>query len=500
MSETIANTTETALLVLTTLFVFAIGVAILVAAIIFVVDLAQRRDAIRHNYPVIGRLRHLFTHLGAFFRQYFFASDREEMPFNREQRNWVSRASRGGETAIAFGSTRDLRPAGTMIFLNCPFPTLHEESEAPDPIVFGPDCPTPYVAKSFFNISAMSYGAISKPAVRALSQGAKGAGCWLNTGEGGLSPWHVEGGGDIVFQIGTAKYGVRDADGELDEGKLAQIAAHDAVRMIEIKLAQGAKPGKGGILPGAKVTQEIAAIRGIPEGRASISPNRFSEVGDVATLLDFVDRIRRITGKPTGFKTVIGATGWLDELGEEINRRGLQSAPDFITIDSGDGGSGAAPMSLMDNVGLQIQESLPLVAGRLVAHGLRRRIRLIASGKLITATEVAWAMCAGADAINSARGFMFALGCIQAMRCNTNNCPTGITTHNPRLQSGLDPTVKARRVETYVATMIKEVCTIAQSCGVAQPAALRPYHCHVVTPEGRTKSLAEIYPDSGTAI
>ncbi|MCZ6764362.1 MAG: glutamate synthase-related protein, partial [Alphaproteobacteria bacterium] len=254
----IAEYTQLAIQFLATLFIFAIGVGVLITAIVFVIDIAQVKDAIRHNYPVIGRARHIFTHFGVFFRQYFFANDREEMPFNREQRNWVARAGSGAGSAVAFGSTRDLARVGTMIFVNCPFPILDEDSEAPAPIVFGPDCPNPYAAPSFFNISAMSYGAISKPAVLALSSGAAKAGCWLNTGEGGLSPWHIEGDGDLVFQIGTAKYGVRDGQGRLDEQKLAAVAAHRQVKMFEVKLAQGAKPGKGGILPAAKVTAEIA--------------------------------------------------------------------------------------------------------------------------------------------------------------------------------------------------------------------------------------------------
>ncbi len=495
MIDHISAYSQNAITFLSALFIFAVGTGLLFVAIVFTIDSLQHKDAIRHNYPVVGRLRHIFTHFGVFFRQYFFSADREEMPFNREQRNWVYRAARGDGSAIAFGSTRDLRPAGTVIFLNCPFPILDEDSVAPGPILFGSNCPNPYSAGAFYNISAMSYGAISKPAVQALSHGAARAGCWLNTGEGGLSPWHLEGGSDLIFQIGTAMYGVRDENGDLDVDKLTEIAAHSQVKMFEIKLAQGAKPGKGGILPAAKVTDEIAKVRGIPVGKASISPNRFPNIDNIGELLDFIERVRRITGKPTGFKTVIGAYGWIDEFCQEIGRRGPNAAPDFITIDGGDGGSGAAPASLMDNVGLQIQEALPLVDDRLTQHGLRDRIKLIAAGKLITSTEVAWALAAGADAINSARGFMLSLGCIQAMRCNTNKCPTGVATHNPRLQGGLDPSDKATKVENYAKTMVKEVCTIAQSCGVTQPSKLKRHHCHIVMANGRTKSFAEIYPN-----
>ena len=228
--------------------------------------------------------------------------------------------------------------------------------------------------------------------------------------------------------MGTAKYGCRDKDGGLDEKKLAAIAAHNEVKMIEVKLAQGAKPGKGGILPAAKVNKEIAKIRGIPAGKASISPNRHPEIDNVDELLDFVGRVRRVSGLPTGFKTVMGAYGWVDDLCDAIERRGIEAAPDFITLDGGDGGTGAAPMSLMDNVGLPLKQALPMLTDILERRGMRERIKVIASGKLVTPAEVAWAYCAGADVVNTARGFMFSIGCIQALRCHTNNCPTGVTT------------------------------------------------------------------------
>jgi glutamate synthase domain-containing protein 2 len=339
----------------------------------------------------------------------------------------------------------------------------------------------------------MSYGAISRPAVEALSKGAAKAGIWLNTGEGGLSPAHLEGGADIVFQIGTANYGVRDASGSLDEAKLAVVAANDQVRMFEIKLSQGAKPGKGGILPGAKVTAEIARIRAIPEGQDSISPNRNPAINSAEDLLDAIAQVRNVTGKPVGFKAVIGAYGWLDELCTVIALRGAECAPDFITIDSADGGTGAAPASLIDYMGLPLKESLPLVADILTRHGLRERIRIIASGKLTNPGQVAWALCAGADLVVSARGFMLALGCIQALQCNKNTCPTGITTHDPRLQRGLVVYDKAERVALYAQTLMKEVETIAHSCGVAEPRLLQRKHCRQVMEDGSSKPLDELY-------
>jgi glutamate synthase domain-containing protein 2 len=485
---------------LTNLFILAVGVGVLVVICMYVVDVTQTQHAIRRNFPVLGRFRYFFEHMGEFFRQYFFAMDREEMPFNRAQRSWVYRAAKGVDTTVAFGSTRDLRPTGTPIFVNCPWPTLEEDAVETETRLIGPYCRYPYETASLFNVSGMSYGAISRPAVRALSKGAAKAGIWMNTGEGGLSPYHLEGGCDIVFQIGTAKYGVRDKAGNLDDGKLREIAAHERVRMFEIKLSQGAKPGKGGILPGGKVTEEIARIRGIEPGQDSISPNRHPDIDCVDDLLRMIGHVREVTGKPVGFKTVVGAYGWLDNLFAEIRERGIESAPDFITLDCAEGGTGAAPQSLIDFVGLPVRESLPMVVDMLDKHGLRPRIRVIASGKLINPSEVALALCAGADFVTSARGFMFALGCIQALQCNKNTCPTGITTHDRKLQRGLDPADKAERVYRYATAMHKEIGIIAHSCGVREPRGLRRYHCRVVTNNGRSVPLDELYPyrESGT--
>jgi glutamate synthase domain-containing protein 2 len=480
--------------VLASLFVFAFGILILALVVLFFIDITQTKDAIRRNYPVIGRFRYVFSTLGEFFRQYFFAMDREEMPFNRAQRDWVYRSSQGKDNTVAFGSTQNLTPVGTPIFVNCPFPTLDEDASPAPNVVIGEGCPNPYEPQSIINISGMSYGAISKPAVRALSKGAAMAKCWLNTGEGALSPWHLEGDCDVVFQIGTAKYGVRTPDGRLDPEKLKRIADRPQVRMFELKMSQGAKPGKGGILPAAKVTDEIAEIRGIPAGEPSISPNRHPEIDSVAQLIDYINMIRNITGKPTGFKTVVGAYGWLEAMCEEIQRRGPDCAPDFITIDGGDGGTGAAPMALMDHVGLPLREALPMVVDILTRYGLKRRIRVIASGKLVTPAEVAWAYCAGADVVVSARGFMFALGCIQAMKCNKNTCPTGITTHDKRLQRGLDPKDKAVRVNRFVDGVRTGVGTIAHSCGVPHPRALKRFHCRIVQDTGRSVPMDALYP------
>ena len=479
---------------LAVLFVALIGLAALVAVILFVIDRSQTEDAIRRNYPVIGRFRHIFSQLGEFFRQYFFAMDREELPFNRAQREWVKRSADGHGNTVAFGSTRNLSVVGTPLFVNAAFPPVDNQFASSEPKVIGAGARIPYSAPSFFNLSGMSYGAISKPAVRALSRGCKRAGIWMNTGEGGLSPYHLEGGCDIVFQIGTAKYGVRDAEGRLDDGKLREVSAHETVRMFEIKLSQGAKPGKGGILPGAKITPEIASIRGIARGQDSISPNRHEEVDDWNDLLDMIGHIREVTGKPTGIKLVVGAEDAIAGLFAAITERGAETAPDFITIDGGEGGTGAAPMPLIDLVGMSIREALPLVANLRNAAGLRDRIALVASGKLVNPGDVAWALATGADFVTSARGFMFALGCIQALKCNKNTCPTGITTHDPRFQKGLVVEDKETRVAAYAKEIIKEVETIAHSVGVAEPRLMRRSHVRVVQPNGRTMLMSELWP------
>ncbi|MCB1876761.1 MAG: FMN-binding glutamate synthase family protein [Chromatiales bacterium] len=480
---------------LAAIFIVAVGLFVLWIIFVYIQDVTQTKHAIRRNYPVVGHFRYFFEHMGEFFRQYFFAMDREELPFNRAQRSWAYRAAKNLDNTVAFGSTRDLRPSGTVLFANTAFPTLGEDAVPPREVTIGPFCQHPYTTSSLFNISGMSYGALSKPAVLALSNGARMAGCWQNTGEGGLSPYHLDGGADLVFQIGTAKYGVRDLNGELSDERLREVAAHTQVRMFEIKLSQGAKPGKGGILPGAKVTEEIAGIRGIEPGKDSISPNRHPEVDSVGDLMDMIARVRTVTGKPAGFKAVFGGPEFLDDLFAECLRRGRESAPDFITVDSADGGTGAAPMALMDDMGLPLRESLPLLVDKLNEYGLRDRVKVIASGKLVTPADVAWALCMGADFCTSARGFMFALGCIQALQCNKNTCPTGITTHDPRLQKGLVPEDKATRVMHYAKNMVYEVGTIAHSCGVLEPRELRRHHARVVQSDGRSMPLNALYPE-----
>ncbi|MCX7380809.1 MAG: FMN-binding glutamate synthase family protein [Alphaproteobacteria bacterium] len=453
------------------LLLAAAGIAVLYAH-----DVRQTQHTILRNYPVLGHFRYFSESVGEYMRQYQYLPDWVERPFNRLERSWIYRSAKGVSNLVSFGS----EAAPAFVFRNAPFPILDEE-RTPYPgktigIAEGPGaCRRPYEAAGFFNISGMSYGALSHAAVTSLSRGAKMAGIWMATGEGGLAKYHLDGGCDIVMQIGTAKYGVRDEHGNLSEDRLREIAAHPQVRMFEVKLAQGAKPGKGGILPAAKVTAEIAAIRGIPAGQDSISPNRHTDIASVAELGAFVARVRNVSGLPVGVKFVAGHPGFLDEwFGHCLAHP--EGCPDYIQIDGGEGGTGAAPAPLADYVGLPITQALPMVVEARDRHGLRERIRIIASAKLVTPDKVAWALAMGADFISSARGFMFALGCIQAMKCGSGHCPTGVTSSDPRLIKGLDPTDKSVRVMRYAERVREEVEIIAHSCGLASAADFRPHH------------------------
>ena len=459
----------------------------------FIRDITQKKHGVLRNYPVIGRLRYFFEELGEYFRQYFFAGDRDEMPFNRATRGWVYRLAKNEGGVIGFGSTYDLHHSGALIFVNHPFPVLEEERLPTPSCVMGEGyAKQPFEARSIVNISGMSFGAISAPAVRSLSRGAAVAGCWMDTGEGGLSPYHLEGGCDIIMQIGTAKYGVRDAQGSLNADRLVELSR--VVKAFEIKLSQGAKPGKGGVLPAKKVTAEIAQIRGIPEGRDSISPNRHRDISNINELLDRIAWIRDLTGRPVGVKTAIGGWRFLNDLGDAVNRRGLEFAPDFLAIDGGEGGSGAAPQALADHMSLSIDEALPRVVDALIESGLRQRIRVVASGKIVTSARAAWALAAGADFVNTARGFMFALGCIQALRCHQNTCPTGVTTHNKRLQRALVVEEKYLRVANYCNGINREIDMIAHSCGVRHARELRREHVRIVQANHQSIALNMLYP------
>ncbi len=424
------------------------------------------------------------------WRRFFFDVERDELPFDRATRARVYRLA-----AVDSQPPADPRPSdgaiteGRMLFVGSRAAAPETERRAAPPLAIGEGwCERPFLARSIVNISGMGYGSISRPAVQALSRGAAIAGCWLDTGEGGLAPYHLEGGCDLVMQIGTARYGIRDADGNFSPARARELARK--VKAFEIKLAQGSRPEKGTVLPGGRVTPEIAAIRGV--GDAQSAPRTRREASNTTELLDQVAGIRALTGRPVGLKTALGAGWFLNDVAENILRRGLEYAPDFVVIDGAEAGA-AEPRSLLDPMALPIEEALPQAADVLLEAGLRHRIRLVASGRLVTPERAAWALCVGADFVTTARGFMFAMGCVQALRCQTNRCPTGITTHDPKLQRALVVEEKYLRVANYAMAMNRGVEAIADGCGLAHPRLLAREHCRVVRSHG-TFALDKLYP------
>ena len=470
-----------------------VGFVLLLIAIIAVHDLTQRNHAVTRNFPIVGHFRYFFEEMGQPLRQYFFASDLEERPYNRVTRSWVYASAKGQNNQVGFGSQVDHNEPGRMHIVPAMFPTLTRGAvDLPMPKIIGARRAEPYQPRRFSNISGMSFGALSPNAVRALSRGAKLAECYMSTGEGSLSPYHVEGGGDILYQIGPAKFGCRTPDGGFDDEKAAAIMALPQVKMIEVKLGQGAKPGKGGLLPKEKITAEIAAIRGIPTGVDCQSPNRFEEFDDAPSLLDFVARVRRLTGKPIGLKMAVGASAEIDALCAEMRRRG--DGPDFIAVDGKEGGSGAAPLALADYVGLPLVDGLTIVDNALRREGLRDVVTVMASGKIATGGDMATHIALGADIVHIGRGFLFSIGCIQALRCHTNTCPTGVTTQNRWLQSGLNPADKSVRVFNYALALERDLQMITHACGLEHPNQLTREHVVVNVSPGVRKPLVELFP------
>ena len=474
-------------------WLIGIGIVVAVLALLAVQDLRQRKHAIRRVYPLLGRLRYLGEMVGPELRQYIVTSDLDERPFNRAQRSWVYQTAKGVNSAIGFGTQLDTGTPGSYHFLPSMFPALTEEApNVGPPHVIGRDRPRPFPVRSRINIAPMSFGALSAAAVRALAIGAAKAGCYINTGEGGLSPHHLEGGGDVIFQIGPGKYGVRTPEGTLDWARLAEIGEMPQVRAIEIKLSQGAKPGKGGILPAEKVTDEIAAIRGIPAGKSSVQPNRFSEYHDVASLIDFLEAVKAAVPVPVGIKIVVGEPTFLDELAGEFARTGR--GPDYISVDGAEGGTGAAPPSLSDHMGLPIRDSIVAVDDAFRRHGVRDRMTIIAAGRVATGADAAVVMALGADLVSVARAFLFSIGCIQALKCHTNECPTGVATQSKWRQRGLVSEDKAERVAIYARAVQDDLMTVTRSVGLTSPTALRREHLEFVVEVGRRMSAGTLYP------
>ncbi len=456
-------------------------------------DIVQPQHAIRRNFPLIGRIRYLFEPLGAPLRQYIVTSNTEERPFDRITRSWVYQSSKDVNNTIGFGSERDKGEVGAFGLLPSMYPYVPKSDEDIQcDIVLGPDRAQPYAVPSWINISAMSFGSISARAVEALSIGAKQAGCFLNTGEGGVSEYHLRGGCDLVYQLGTGKFGSRGEDDQFDPDRFRRVCERDEVKAIELKLSQGAKPGKGGMLPAIKVTEEIAQARGIPIGKDCMSPSCHPEAKDASSLLEYVRRLQDLAGKPVGIKLCLGWEGEIEELVARMAE--LDICPDWITIDGAGGGTGSAPPSFADYMGIPLYEAIPVVEDALLRFGLRQRVPIIGSGKLVMGAPAAIAFALGADLVNTARGFMFSLGCIQALQCHENTCPTGVATQSAWLQRGLVPTAKGERAATYHKNLMKDLLAVTHAVGVPTPNLLRRYHACLVTEASSKQSLDTVFP------
>jgi glutamate synthase domain-containing protein 2 len=436
-------------------------------------DVRQERHSILRNYPLIGHMRFLFEYVRPEIRQYFIESDNEHTPFSRQQRSIVYQRAKGDADKRPFGTQLDVQAAGYEWINHSLVPTELSSSDFRT-VVGGEQCARPYRA-SLFNISALSFGALSANAIRALNAGAKKGGFAHDTGEGSISEHHRANGGDLIWEIGSGYFGCRDSRGRFDESRFAANATDPQVKMIEIKLSQGAKPAHGGVLPGAKVTPEIAAARGVPAGVDCVSPPRHSEFATPLELLEFVARLRRLSGgKPTGFKLCIGHPWeWFAICKAMLE---THSWPDFIVVDGAEGGTGAAPLEFTDHVGTPLQEALLLVHNTLVGLNLRDRMKLGCSGKIISAFDMARAMALGADWCNSARGFMFALGCIQAQACHTGACPVGVTTQDPLRQQALVPADKSERVFRFHRHTLSSLKELTQAAGLEHPNEFRLSH------------------------
>lgn len=453
---------------------FAFAVVILLIAV-GIYDFLQPKHTILRNFPVIGHFRYILEFIRPEIHQYFIADNLNERPFNRETRSLVYQRAKGIRDTIPFGTQGSVDTPGFESIRHSLSPTVISEQESRI-IIGGPDCKQPYLA-SRLNISAMSYGALSKAAIRALNKGAQIGNFAHNTGEGGLTPYHLSGGGDIVMQLGTAYFGCRSKEGNLCEEKFIEKSHLDQVKMIEIKLSQGAKPSHGGLLPGAKVNAEIAEIRGIEIGKDCLSPPSHTEFSTPIELCQFIGRLRKLSdGKPVGFKLCIGLRSEFLGICKAMLETGIY--PDFITIDGAEGGTGAAPVEFSNYVGEFINDALVFVNNALIGVNLRDKIRVIASGKVTNGFQMLTKLSLGADLCNSARGMMFALGCIQSLQCNANTCPTGVTTQNALLMRGLEVKDKSVRVANFHKNTIESFLELAGAVGVNHLNDLSPSHIY----------------------
>ncbi|MGV3478589.1 MAG: FMN-binding glutamate synthase family protein [Sphingobium sp.] len=474
-----------------------LAAAAMLLGVVGLFDLVQPRHAIKRNYPIVGRLRWFFEDIRPGIRQYLFEGDHEQTPFSRAQRSLVYARAKNEVSDRPFGTLVDVYRDGYEFMAHSTRPIPPADPAGFRVVIGGPDCARPYRA-SVFNISAMSFGALSANAVRALNWGARLGDFAQDTGEGGISPHHREHGGDLIWEIGSGYFGCRDADGRFDPDRFAAQAADPQVRMIELKISQGAKPGKGGILPGSKVTAEIAAARGVPIGVDCISPARHSAFGTPIELMRFIGEMRRLAGgKPVGFKLCVGQPWEFMAMAKAMLETGI--LPDYIVVDGAEGGTGAAPQEFADHLGMPLRESLLFVHNTLVGAGLRDRIRVGAAGKIVSAFDTATAIALGADWTNAGRGFMFAIGCIQSLSCHNNRCPAGVATQDPVRQRALVVPDKARRVHQYHRNTLLALSEMIATAGLAHPGRITPNHLvrRVSLTEIRLFSQLHIFLEKG---
>lgn len=455
-----------------------------------VYDIIQKKHTVTRNYPIIGHLRFLLESMRPQMYQYFIESDQEGRPLQREQRDVIYKRAKGTISTQPYGTKKEVNEVG--------YEWINHSVQARTPTDFSPrilvgnqQCKKPYSA-SLLNISAMSFGAISSNAVLALNKGAKLGNFYHNTGEGGISPYHLEHGGDLVWQIGTGYFGCRDKHGGFDEQRFQENANREQVKMIELKLSQGAKAGHGGILPAAKISEEIATIRGVDLGHDVVSPARHSTFSTPIEMMEFLARLRELSGgKPVGFKLCLGSHHEFMSIVKAMIATNI--VPDFITVDGAEGGTGAAPLEFANAVGTPLNDGLAFVHNALVGAGLREQIRVICSGKLITGFQLAHKLALGADMLNSARAMMLALGCIHSLKCNTNLCPTGVTTQDPKRVKGLVVSDKYKRVANYHQEALKALVELVGATGLERPSDLRAHHIYRRVSSTKIKRLDQIY-------
>ena len=465
-------------------------------------DLLQRRKAVLRNFPLIGHLRYLLEAFGPELRQYIVTSNNEERPFSRDQRRWIAASSEGRSNVFGFGTDDEVEAVDTLVIVkHSPFPAAApgegEPGSAPGYEVAAAKVlggvhgrRRAFRPASVVNVSAMSFGALSPVAVEALNRGAALADCLQNTGEGGLADAH-HAGGELVFQVGTAYFGCRDEAGRFSLAQLRERVAEAPVRAIEIKLSQGAKPGLGGLLPAAKVTPAIAACRGVPVGVDCVSPPAHSAFSDVDGLIEFVETIAEATGLPVGIKSAVGDDSFWRDLADRMNDTG--GGPDFVTVDGGEGGTGAAPLAFADHVALPFKLGFAHVYSIFASRGLAEDLVFVGSGRLGFPDAALFAFALGCDMVNVGREAMMAIGCIQAQRCHTGRCPTGVATQNRWLMRGLDPAVNSHRAANYLVTLRAELLSLARTCGVPHPALVTADHFQIVSDRYGSAPLREVF-------